>query len=108
MCDSFSENHNFVKPNDSRALELMDHAARNVMEEYPDIVLGFGESDEFRSVLNLKISDTIATLKGFLTTRQLPSKKICRSVQPSSGKDNLYVDVTVHGVLRFPLVDIFP
>ena len=28
----------------------MDHAARDVMEEYPDIVLGFGESDEFRFV----------------------------------------------------------
>ena len=28
----------------------MDHAARDVMEEYPDIVLGFGESDEYRFV----------------------------------------------------------
>lgn len=44
----FSNEHNFVKPNDLRALQLMDHAARDVMEEYSDIVLGFGESDEFR------------------------------------------------------------
>jgi tRNAHis guanylyltransferase len=51
ISDRFSDRHNFVKPNDFRALELMDHAARNVMEEYPDIVLGFGESDEFRFVL---------------------------------------------------------
>ena len=29
----------------------MDHAARNLMEEYPDIILAFGESDEFRLVL---------------------------------------------------------
>ncbi|KAF8230588.1 tRNAHis guanylyltransferase [Tricholoma matsutake] len=43
----FSDKHNFVKPNDSRALQLMDHAARDVMDEYPDIVFGFGESDEF-------------------------------------------------------------
>jgi len=28
----------------------MDHAARDVMGEYPDIVLGFGESDEYRFV----------------------------------------------------------
>ena len=28
----------------------MDHAARNVMEEYPDIILAFGESDEYRLV----------------------------------------------------------
>ena len=28
----------------------MDHAAQDLMEEYPDIVLAFGESDEFRFV----------------------------------------------------------
>ena len=28
----------------------MDHAAQDLMEEYPEIVLAFGESDEFRSV----------------------------------------------------------
>ncbi|QRW26057.1 tRNA(His) guanylyltransferase [Rhizoctonia solani] len=44
----FSDAHGFQKPNDERALKLMDHAAQTVMEEYPDIVLGFGESDEFR------------------------------------------------------------
>ena len=30
----------------------MDHAARDLMEEYPDIILAFGESDEFRLALN--------------------------------------------------------
>lgn len=44
----FSDEHEFSKPNDLRALRLMDHAAQNLMEEYPDIVLGFGESDEYR------------------------------------------------------------
>ncbi|CAE6537794.1 tRNA(His) guanylyltransferase [Rhizoctonia solani] len=43
----FSDAHGFQKPNDERALQLMDKAAQTVMEEYPDIVLGFGESDEF-------------------------------------------------------------
>ncbi|KAI0710215.1 tRNAHis guanylyltransferase [Earliella scabrosa] len=42
-----SEEHNFVKPNDERALQLMDHAARDVMNEFKDIVLAFGESDEY-------------------------------------------------------------
>ena len=46
----FSEKHEFTKPNDVRALQLMDHAARDLMEEYPDIILAFGESDEFRLV----------------------------------------------------------
>ena len=44
----FSDKHDFTKPNDVRALQLMDHAAKDVMTEYPDIVLAFGESDEFR------------------------------------------------------------
>ena len=33
----------------------MDHAARDLMEEYPDIILAFGESDEFRLVLLVHI-----------------------------------------------------
>lgn len=45
---SFSEEHGFAKPNDERALQLMDHAAKDLMTEFKDIVLAFGESDEFR------------------------------------------------------------
>jgi len=44
----FSDTHNFEKPNDVRALELMDKAAMAVMSEYKDVVLAFGESDEYR------------------------------------------------------------
>ena len=51
----FSEDNEFVKPNDVRALKLMEEAASSVMENFPDITLAFGESDEFRRVdLNLK------------------------------------------------------
>ncbi len=46
----FSDAHNFTKPNDVRALQLMDHAARDIMEAHPDVTLAFGESDEYRSV----------------------------------------------------------
>ena len=45
---SLSEEHHFTKPNDERALQLMDHAARDVMNEFKDIMLAFGESDEYR------------------------------------------------------------
>jgi len=31
-----------------RALDLMNRAAKAVMEEFGDIVLAFGESDEYR------------------------------------------------------------
>jgi tRNA(His) guanylyltransferase len=44
----FSEVHGFDKPNDERGLKLMDHAAQDVMTEYKDIALAFGESDEFK------------------------------------------------------------
>lgn len=46
----FTEAHHFTKPNDHRGLELMDHAAICLMREFSDIVLGFGQSDEFRYV----------------------------------------------------------
>ena len=46
--DRFSEAHGFEKPNDERALKLMDYAACEVMSEYPDIILAYGESDEYR------------------------------------------------------------
>ncbi|KAG0267160.1 hypothetical protein BG011_008452 [Mortierella polycephala] len=43
----FSAAHEFTKPNDVRALNLMNHAARHVMHELDDILIAFGESDEF-------------------------------------------------------------
>ncbi|ORY31282.1 putative tRNA guanylyltransferase [Naematelia encephala] len=43
----FSDTHTFEKPNDVRALNLMDRAAKSVMDEYEDVVLAFGESDEY-------------------------------------------------------------
>ncbi|CDO74954.1 hypothetical protein BN946_scf184945.g26 [Trametes cinnabarina] len=45
---ALSAEHDFAKPNDERALQLMDHAARDVINEFKDIVLAFGESDEYR------------------------------------------------------------
>lgn len=44
----FSDKHGFVKPNDERALQLMTTAAQKVMEEFSDIVLAYGQSDEYR------------------------------------------------------------
>ncbi|XP_008545620.1 uncharacterized protein LOC103569867 [Microplitis demolitor] len=46
----FSIDHQFLKPNDIRALELMNHSAAAVMNEYPDIVLAYGQSDEYSFV----------------------------------------------------------
>lgn len=40
--------YKFEKPNDRAALDLMNEAARAVMKELPDLVLAYGNSDEFR------------------------------------------------------------
>jgi len=42
-----AKKHNWKRPNDTRALALMNHSAKLVMDEYEDIVLGYGQSDEF-------------------------------------------------------------
>ncbi|XP_049614454.1 probable tRNA(His) guanylyltransferase isoform X1 [Syngnathus scovelli] len=46
----FSEQHKFTKPNDNRALGLMARSARSVMEELEDIIIAYGQSDEFSFV----------------------------------------------------------
>ncbi|KAH6634230.1 Thg1 C terminal domain-containing protein, partial [Chaetomium sp. MPI-SDFR-AT-0129] len=46
----FSTKYGFEKPNDKRALELMNAAARAVMAELPDITIAYGVSDEYRHV----------------------------------------------------------
>lgn len=43
-----SAKYDFEKPNDRRALELMNAAAVGVMRELPDLVVGYGVSDEYR------------------------------------------------------------
>jgi tRNA(His) guanylyltransferase len=49
----FSNKYAFEKPNDRRALDLMNAAAKAVMTELPDIVIAYGISDEYRSFLPL-------------------------------------------------------
>ncbi|KAA8530954.1 hypothetical protein F0562_005679 [Nyssa sinensis] len=46
----FSEVHEFEKPNDEIALNLMNSCATAVLEEYPDIVFSYGFNDEYSFV----------------------------------------------------------
>ncbi|KAK1767086.1 Thg1 C terminal domain-containing protein [Phialemonium atrogriseum] len=48
----FANKYAFEKPNDKRALELMNAAAKAVMAELPDITIGYGISDEYSFVLH--------------------------------------------------------
>ncbi|CAA6672734.1 unnamed protein product [Spirodela intermedia] len=44
----FSEVHQFDKPNDARALNLMNSCAVSMLEKFPDIIFAYGDSDEYR------------------------------------------------------------
>lgn len=46
----FSDSHHFAKPNDKRSLDLMNKAATSVMSEVNDIILAYGQSDEYSLV----------------------------------------------------------
>ncbi|KAF0299632.1 putative tRNA(His) guanylyltransferase [Amphibalanus amphitrite] len=47
----FTNEHSFEKPNDAPALELMTRAARDVVDLFrPDLVLAYGQSDEYSFV----------------------------------------------------------
>jgi tRNA(His) guanylyltransferase len=47
----FSRAHGLRKPNDPRALRLMDAAAAEVMRAFPEVALAYGESDEYSFLL---------------------------------------------------------
>ncbi|XP_055615750.1 probable tRNA(His) guanylyltransferase [Toxorhynchites rutilus septentrionalis] len=46
----FCDVHNFTKPNDERGLNLMSLAALAVMQEFNEVVLAYGQSDEYSFV----------------------------------------------------------
>ena len=103
MISSFSDEHGFKKPNDERALKLMDHAARDVMTEYKDILLAFGESDEFRYKLRNMMFEV--PLK---SNYQLPTQKINISIQSPSRQNSDNINIVIHFLLCFPLENLFP
>ncbi|KAI4957521.1 hypothetical protein J4E86_004659 [Alternaria arbusti] len=45
----FTSKYEFLKPNDKNGLDVMNAAAVAVMKELPDLVLAFGNSDEYRT-----------------------------------------------------------
>ena len=51
MLSRFSEDHAFQKPNDERALQLMNACAQQIMVDFGDICIAYGESDEYRYYL---------------------------------------------------------
>eukprot|EP01147_Barroeca_monosierra_P006592 gene6592-7531_t len=66
----FSSIHGFVKPNDQRALNLMNTAAAECMQSFPDIVLAYGESDEMSSAYVLRWPGIMKDENGEITPLQ--------------------------------------
>ena len=52
----FANVHNFSKPNDERALNLMNHAAAMVIKEFNEIIISYGQSDEYSFVFHKNAS----------------------------------------------------
>ena len=48
----FSKRQDFAKPNDRRAIDLMNAAAVEVVKQFSDIVIAYGQSDEYSFVLH--------------------------------------------------------
>ncbi len=48
----FSDLHKFEKPNDAKALMVMNQAARDVCNEFYEIFLAYGQSDEYSFVFS--------------------------------------------------------
>ncbi|KAK2784923.1 hypothetical protein FQN53_008109 [Emmonsiellopsis sp. PD_33] len=52
----FSDRYQFKKPNDKRALDLMNAAAVAVVKDLPDLVIAYGVSDEFSKLVTTIVS----------------------------------------------------
>lgn len=48
----FTDSHHYVKPNDERGINLMSAAAQKVMADFNEIVLAYGQSDEYSFVFH--------------------------------------------------------
>ncbi|KAJ0514997.1 putative tRNA(His) guanylyltransferase [Helianthus annuus] len=71
----FSEVNEFEKPNDERALNLMNSCATSVLEKYPDIILAYGFSDEYSFIFKKetkfyqrRVSKILSLIVSFFTS----------------------------------------
>ncbi|MCJ1479195.1 tRNA-His guanylyltransferase [Lambiella insularis] len=65
-----SSRYRFAKPNDQRALHLMNAAANGVLMELPDICMAYGVSDEFRYLGSTATTDVMRFMVTALSSRK--------------------------------------
>ncbi|KRX37645.1 putative tRNA(His) guanylyltransferase [Trichinella murrelli] len=74
----FTEEHRFEKPNDLAGLKLMYNAAKSVMNNYKDIRIAYGHSDEFSFVFwkrtnlwNRRLQKFVSTITSLFTSNYI-------------------------------------
>lgn len=93
----FSEAYEFEKPNDLGALQVMNRAALKIMESFPDVLLAYGDSDEYSFLLRKDCQlferremKLVSTFAAFMSTnymyewnKQFPNKPIREDKLPT-------------------------
>ncbi|ORZ23198.1 Thg1 C terminal domain-domain-containing protein [Absidia repens] len=64
----FSQTHDFAKPNDRRAIDLMNYCAIQVMKDLHDIVIAYGQSDEYSNLYSRRSSKLASTVVSLFTS----------------------------------------
>ena len=101
----FADTHRFAKPNDTRGLELMDHSAITLMRQHPDIILGFGQSDEYRYPYLSQANPSCAIPS---IVDQFSSAQRHDAVQQTAIKNHVHFVFPFHSGIRDELAYILP
>lgn len=121
----FSKQHNFAKPNDVNALDLMNMAAKRTMEGKElmgECVIGFGESDEYRWELQIviyRLTVLIWVDGSFVFKKSAKLHGRRARLEQASGNDeyaltttpqqiSVFDHIPVHVCVRVPVASIFP
>ncbi|WZY92724.1 hypothetical protein YC2023_065053 [Brassica napus] len=90
----FSQVHEFEKPNDEAALNLLNSCSAAVLEEFPDIIFAYGYSDEYRFQSSLCL--TLFVLGFYTLTHSLlfslSSVALCSRKHQDSTRDEPGLD----------------
>ncbi|KAF1851499.1 Thg1-domain-containing protein [Cucurbitaria berberidis CBS 394.84] len=112
--------YKFIKPNDRNALDLMNAAAEAVMKELPDLVLAYGNSDEYSFVfhkdcvlferraskLTTTIVSTFTSYYVFLWSTYFPDKPLTPPLPSFDGRAVCYPsDINLRDYMSWRQVD---
>ncbi|OMJ24700.1 putative tRNA(His) guanylyltransferase [Smittium culicis] len=71
----FTTAHGFQKPNDLRALNLMNECAKQILLKVADITVAYGQSDEYSKIVSV-ISSQFAAFYTFYWSTYFPDTKL--------------------------------